>query len=154
MSNHKEKAIQLFENGYNCAQSVFVAFCDITGLDEKTAASLSSSFGAGMGRMREVCGAISGMFMAAGILYGYSDPKANNEKAEHYARIQSLARDFKEINGSIICHELLKGLECSTDPNTPSPRTEEFYKKRPCKAIIGEAAEILDRYIEKHPLKQ
>ena len=98
MLDHREKAIKIFEDGYNCAQAVFLAFCDVTGLDEKTAITLSSSFGGGMGRMREVCGAVSGMFMVAGILYGYEDPKAKEEKAEHYARIQALAKDFCDIS--------------------------------------------------------
>ena len=153
MLDHREKAIKNFEDGYNCAQAVFLAFCDVTGLDEKTAITLSSSFGGGMGRMREVCGAVSGMFMVAGILYGYEDPKAKEEKAEHYARIQALAKDFCDINGSIICRELLSEGERSTDPLTPSPRTAEYYKKRPCNLLVGDAAEILDRYIDKFPPK-
>ena len=151
MLNHKEKAIKNFEDGYNCAQAVFLAFCDVTGLDEKTALTLSSSFGGGMGRMREVCGAVSGMFMVAGILYGYDDPKAKEEKAEHYARIQALAKEFRDKNGSIVCRELLSEGERSTDPLTPSVRTAEYYKKRPCNLLVGDAAEILDRYIDKFP---
>jgi len=98
MINHAEKAKQLFLEGYNCSQAVFSAFCDVTGIDFQTALKISSSFGGGMGRMREVCGAVSGMFMVAGILYGYDAPKDNISKTEHYKRIQKLAEDFKKDN--------------------------------------------------------
>ena len=103
----KEKAMALFEEGYNCAQAVFLAFEDLHGFDRHTAAALSSSFGGGMGRLREVCGTVSGMFMVAGVLYGYEDPKDREAKAEHYARIQELAGMFEQQNGSIVCRELL-----------------------------------------------
>ena len=103
----RERAMALFEEGYNCAQSVFLAFSDLHGMDTHMAAALSSSFGGGMGRLREVCGAVSGMFLVAGILYGYDDPGAREEKAAHYARIQELAKAFEEKNGSIVCRELL-----------------------------------------------
>ena len=143
----REKAMQLFEEGYNCAQSVFLAFEDLHGIDRKTAAKLSSSFGGGMGRLREVCGAVSGMFMTAGVLYGYDDPKASTEKSEHYSRIQELAKAFEEKNGSIVCRELL-GLEVKREVPVPETRTAEYYKKRPCKELVGDAAEILEAYIE------
>lgn len=97
--------MQNFKNGYNCAQAVLLAFSDELEIDEKTLALISSSFGGGMGRMREVCGAVSGMFMVAGLKYGYSDPSAKQEKAELYALVQNLAAGFKEKNGSIICKE-------------------------------------------------
>ena len=102
-----EKAEALFKEGYNCAQAVLLAFSDVTGLDEKTAALLSSSFGGGMGRLREVCGSLSVAFAAVGILRGYSDPKDTEKKKELYALIQEIAAEFKEENGSIICRELL-----------------------------------------------
>lgn len=147
--NHGERAEMLFKQGYNCAQAVFIAFCDEMNIDEETAAKLASSFGGGMGRMREVCGAVSGMFMVAGMLFGYADPEAGVEKKEHYARIQELAGEFKQQNGSIICRELL-GLEKkeNTEPD-PTPRTGEFYKKRPCGELVGIAAEIMEKYIDK-----
>lgn len=147
----KEKAMALFEEGYNCAQSVFLAFEDMHGIDKKKAAALSSSFGGGMGRLREVCGTVSGMFMTAGVLYGYDDPKAKEEKAEHYARIQELAAAFEKENGSIVCRELL-GLSVKKEAPTPEARTAEYYKKRPCKELVGLAAEILEQYIEEHPV--
>ena len=147
----REKAMALFEEGYNCAQSVFLAFADLHGLDEKTAAALSSSFGGGMGRLREVCGAVSGMFMTIGLLYGYDDPKAVTEKAELYARVQSLAADFEKENRSIVCRELL-GLAVKREAPTPEARTAEYYQKRPCKELVGDAAELLEKYIAEHPI--
>ncbi len=146
MSTHEEKAKQLFLEGYNCAQAVFCAFSDELGVDQETALRLSSSFGGGMGRLREVCGAVSGMFMAAGVKYGYSDPKARDEKTEHYARIQELAGNFKEQNGSIVCRELL-GLQQKQDSPVPEERTKEYYKKRPCVNLVGDAARMLEAYI-------
>ena len=135
------KAKELFLNGYNCSQAVLLAFDDVTGLDTETAARLASSFGGGMGRLREVCGAVSGMFMVAGLTNGYDDPKAKEEKAAHYALIQTLADDFKRENGSIICRELL-GLNADGSP-VPAPRTAEYYKKRPCAELVGDAARII-----------
>lgn len=142
-SRYAKKAQQLFNEGYNCAQSVFIAFEDIHHIDRETAARLASSFGAGLGRMREVCGAVSGMAMAAGMLKGYSDPKAAREKAEHYHLIQELINEFKEINGSYICRQLLSGINSDTSP-TPEKRTAEYYKKRPCGRLCAIAAAILE----------
>jgi len=148
---HAEKARNYFLDGYNCAQSVFLAFTDITGLDEKTALMISSSFGGGMGRLREVCGAVSGMFMAAGMLYGYSDSKATTEKTEHYKRIQDLAAAFKERNSSIVCRDIL-GKIAEDKSFIPSERTAEYYKTRPCAKIVEDASEILDEYIKNNPI--
>lgn len=148
----KEKAMALFEEGYNCAQAVFLAFEDMHGIERRTAAALSSSFGGGMGRLREVCGSVSGMFLTVGVLYGYDDPKAKEEKAEHYARIQELAAAFEKANGSIVCRELL-GLTVKKEAPIPQERTAEYYKKRPCKELVGMAAEILEEYIAAHPVK-
>lgn len=147
--NHGEKAAQLFLDGYNCAQAIAVAFCDVTGQEEKAAAKMASSFGGGMGRLREVCGAVSGMFLVAGLLYGYEEPGDDREKKEHYARVQELAQAFRERMGSIVCRELLKNPP--TDP-TPSPRTEEYYKTRPCVRMVFTAGEILENYIKAHPI--
>ena len=147
--NYGEKAAQLFLNGYNCAQAIAVAFCDVTGQDEKAAAKMASSFGGGMGRLREVCGAVSGMFLVAGLLYGYEEPRDDREKKAHYARIQELAEAFRTQMDSIVCRELLKNPP--TDP-TPSPRTEEYYKTRPCARMVFTAGEILANYIETHPI--
>jgi C_GCAxxG_C_C family probable redox protein len=146
LSQHSILAEELFKKGYNCSQSVFAAFCDETGMELETALKISSSFGGGMGRLREVCGAVSGMFMVAGMLYGYSDPLDKTAKAEHYKLIQSLAMKFKIENNSIICRELLK-LVINSDGPVPEDRTENYYKKRPCKELVKYAAEILDEYI-------
>ena len=145
MSEKSEKAKELFKQGYNCSQAVLGVFCEELGLDFDTAIKISSSFGGGMGRMREVCGTVSGMFMAAGLAFASTSDSAA-EKGEHYKRIQELARRFKEKNGSIICRELLQGVESSTTP-TPSERTETYYKKRPCVELVGDSVEILEQYM-------
>ena len=142
-----EKAKAYFEQGYNCAQAVTLAFADEMGLKPEEAAKLASSFGGGFGRLREVCGCVSGMALAAGAIYGYSDPKAMEEKAEHYALVQKLAGEFKERNGSIICRELLDGINNDTNP-VPEERTESYYKKRPCADFAYAAADILEKEME------
>ena len=147
MTLHEEKALVFFREGYNCSQAVMLAFCDVMELDEKTALKISSSFGGGIARMREVCGAVSGMFMVAGMLYGYTDAEDKAEKDNHYKRIQQLAGQFKEINGSYICRELLKGVNYTTD-HISAERNEEFYKLRPCERMVCVAARLMDEYIE------
>ncbi len=148
--DHGAYAAELFLQGYNCAQSVAVAFCDVTGLKQDQAARLASSFGGGMGRMREVCGAVSGMLLVAGLLYGYETPGDDVSKKEHYTLVQHLAGQFREQTGSIVCREILKNPP--SDPN-PTPRTAEFYKKRPCARMAALAGRILDDYIREHPLE-
>ena len=143
---HSTKAAELFLQGYNCAQAVMVAFCDLTGLNEDAAAKQASPFGGGMGGLREVCGAVSGMFMVAGLMYGYDDPKDYQGKTDHYARIQELARRFEQENGSIVCRTLL-GLGEGKESHVPEKRTEEYYKKRPCGQLVGMAAMIMENYI-------
>ena len=144
----EEKARENFLKGYNCAQAVLLAFEDKLGLplDTDTLASLAAPFGGGMGRMREVCGAVSGMLMVEGFLRGYSDPAAKEEKMETYARVQSLAARFREECGSIICRDILEGADNSP---TPSERTAEYYKKRPCAEYVALAAKILDEDLSK-----
>ena len=143
------KAAELFLEGYNCAQAVAVAFCDLMDLTPTYAAKLASSFGGGMGRLREVCGAVSGMLMVAGVLYGYDNADADEDKKAHYTLVQELAGKFREENGSIICRELLKNPP--SDP-APSPRTEEYYKERPCARMVYTAAKIMEDYIKEHPV--
>ncbi len=140
---YAEKAETLFVQGYNCSQSVLLAFAEECGLPEAVAARISSSFGGGMGRLREVCGAVSGMFMVAGLCCGYDDPKARTEKIEHYARIQQLAGDFQAKNGSIICRTLLGLNQSGASAPTPEERTTAYYQKRPCRALVGDAARIV-----------
>ena len=142
-------AAELFVQGYNCAQAIAVAFCDEIGMDKDHAAKMASSFGGGMGRMREVCGAVSGMLFVAGILYGYATPDDNTQKKAHYGLVQQLAGSFREEIGSIVCREILKN---PPDDPTPSPRTAAFYKERPCVHMVATAAKILDKYIVEHPV--
>ena len=146
MGAYADKAKSLFLDGYNCAQAVAGAFCDEMGMDFETAIKLSSSFGGGMGRLREVCGAVSGMFMVAGALYGYTDTSDNEAKAKHYELIQTLAKKFSDKNGYIVCRDLL-GLATKKDKPTPSERTKQYYERRPCAEYVYDAALILEEYI-------
>lgn len=143
------RAAELFAGGYNCAQAVIMAFADVLNLDEKFCAKFSSSFGGGMGRMREVCGAVSGMLMVAGLLYGYDGPEDGTVKKEHYTRVQELAGKFREEVGSIVCREILQNPP--SDPN-PTPRTDAFYKERPCVRMVTTAVRIMEEYIAEHPV--
>ena len=146
------KAAQLFESGYNCAQSVAVAFADLIGMTEQQAARTVSAFGGGMGRLREVCGAVSGMFFVTGILYGYDAPEDNEGKKELYKLVQEFAAQFREMGaGSIVCREILKNPPA--DP-TPSERTEEYYRLRPCARLCYNAGCILQKYIAEHPVEK
>lgn len=143
MGIYSEKAVNNFREGYNCAQSVLLAFANKVGLKEDEALKLASSFGGGMGQLREVCGAVSAMFMIAGILKGYTEPNNDIVKANHYKLIQDLAAEFKLKHGTIICRELL-GLDGTEFSPIPSARTDEYYKERPCEEFIKCAAEIIE----------
>ena len=145
MGKYGEKAKTLFVEGYNCAQAVFGAFNDVTGIDFETSLKLSSGFGGGMGRMREVCGAVSGMFMVLNAVEGYTSPTDNVAKMELYAKVQKLAEKFKETNGSIVCREIVKDNVTSTP--APTERNAEFYKKRPCAEYVEMAADIVADYL-------
>ena len=144
------KAAQLFTEGYNCAQAVAVAYSDLIGLTPEFTAKMASSFGGGMGRMREVCGAVSGMFFVLSYLYGYDTAGDDESKKRLYEDVQALAGKFKESCGSIICRELLDNPP--TDP-TPSPRTAEYYKARPCARMVLVAGQLMDDFIAEHPLE-
>jgi C_GCAxxG_C_C family probable redox protein len=148
LGKYSKRAMDLFKEGYNCSQSVFSAFSEETGIDFETSLKLSSSFGGGMGKLREVCGAVSGMFMVAGIKYGYTNPVDIEAKAEHYKLIQLLAQYFKDENSSIICRELL-GLDTEINGYIPEVRTEEYYITRPCAELVGFAAEIMEDFISR-----
>jgi C_GCAxxG_C_C family probable redox protein len=151
MSEKADVAESLFLQGYNCSQSVMGAFAEDLGLDKEFALKLSSSFGGGMGKLREVCGAVSAMFMIAGIKYGYSDPNDQNVKEHHYRLIQNLAEKFKEKNGSIICRELLS-LDVKYELPIPSERTALYYESRPCLQIVRNAAEQIEKEMESYIL--
>ena len=150
--DHSTKAAELFLNGRNCAQAVAIAFSDVTGLDEHLTARLASGFGGGIGRLREVCGAVSGMVMVAGLLYGYDDNGVKDAgKKAHYQLIQELCNRFRDEVGRIVCREILKNPP--SDP-APSPRTAEYYAQRPCVRMVMTAARILDEYITEHPVEK
>ena len=146
MSTHGDLAEKLFREGYNCSQAVLLAFSDVTGLDNETAAKVASGFGGGLGRMREVCGAVSGAAMVLGLVRGYSDSKDFNAKKAQYNLVQEFAKRFKEKNGSIICRELLSGVKTSKGLD-PEARTDTYYKKRPCPLLVRDAADILDELV-------
>ena len=148
--DHSTLAAQLFLDGCSCSQAVMAAFCDLTGMDRSTALRLSAPFGGGIVRMREVCGAVSGMMMVVGLLYGFEPSEGSTAKSAHYHLVQELAEQFRQQAGSIICREILKNPPA--DPN-PSPRTAEYYANRPCARMVMLAAEILDRYIAEHPVE-
>ena len=142
----KEKAMQSFLDGYNCAQCLVLAFEDLLTIDTKTALKMASPFGGGMGRLREVCGSVSGMFLVFGLIKGYDDPSDYDSKKELYAHIQELGHRFEEANGSLVCRDLL-GLTTKHDSSAPEKRTENYYKKRPCAELVGCATEILENYL-------
>lgn len=163
MEARRERAKELFLEGYNCSQAVFVAYADKYGLDKELALRLSASFGGGMGRMREVCGAVSGMMMVAGMETGQVKPRDAESKKANYDMVQKLAKRYKEEYGSIICKELLglvpmhgqekkdgdgNELKIAEFTDTrPEARTEEYYKKRPCLEQIQKACDILDEIL-------
>ena len=142
MSQHSEIAKKNFLDGCNCAQAVLCAFEDVTGLDRDTAMRLALSFGGGLARMREVCGAVSGAAMVLGLVKGSSDPTDHQAKTAHYRLVQEFSKRFKEQNGSIICRELLNG--SGTPGSDPERRDSAYYKKRPCPELVEQAALILD----------
>lgn len=145
-------AKQNFLNGYNCSQAVLLAFCEDFGLEKETALKISEPFGGGMGRMREVCGTVTGMFMVLGLAMGNSDAKDGSTKKNVYKSVQELAAKFKEDNGSIICRELLGFQKNNKESYVPSERTNEYYKKRPCPELCKYAADILEEYLKKENL--
>lgn len=140
-----EIAENYFRSGYNCSQAVALAFCSETNLDESTTARLTIGFGGGIGRMREVCGAVSGMAFVISAIYGES------AKGDVYKMIQNVAKQFEAENGSIVCRELL-GLQQAESSPIPEKRTQSYYKKRPCPELVHMAADILDEFIKKHEI--
>ena len=145
--NHAEKAVYLFrEKKFNCAQAAFAAFGDLTGVDEAAAIRMAGAFGGGMGRMREVCGGVSGAIMAFSMLYAPEDPADQAAKMEFYRRIQEFANRFKAIHGTIICRELLG--DQAGSGYVPAERTEEYYRMRPCERVVYDAASVLEQYLE------
>nr|WP_320058678.1 C-GCAxxG-C-C family protein [uncultured Bacteroides sp.] len=145
--NRVERANELFKSGYNCSQSVVVAFADMYGFTEEQALRMSASFGGGIGRMRETCGAACGMFLLAGLEKGAIEAKDKEGKAANYALVQELAAEFKKRNGSLICAELLGLKKKDQITFVPEERTEQYYTKRPCSKMVEEAAKIWEEYL-------
>lgn len=149
MKNHAELARAGFIRGYNCAQAVACAFCEELQMDETTVAKMVSSFGGGFGKLREVCGAVSGAAFVLGALKGYGDPAATTEKTAHYLRVQEFAARFKAEHQTLICRELLKNLsQEKVNSPAPQPRNEEYYRTRPCVRFVETAAQILEEMLE------
>ncbi|WP_205729979.1 C-GCAxxG-C-C family protein [Bacteroides zoogleoformans] len=148
MRDRIKKAVGLFMDGYNCSQSVVAAFADMYGFTAEQALRMSASFGGGIGRMRQTCGAACGMFLLAGLEKGTVNGGDREGKAANYALVQELAQEFEKRNGSVICAELLKLRKTERSP-IPEVRTEEYYAKRPCAKMVEEAARIWVEYMEK-----
>lgn len=148
MESKAETAKRLFLAGANCAQAVLGAFQPECGIDFETAMRIASGFGGGMGRLREVCGAVSGMFLAAGLLRGSPDFRDKSARDAQYARIQDLAEAFRRRNGSIICRELLGLGNAQQDEPISEERTLEYYRKRPCAELVAFAAKLLEEKLK------
>jgi C_GCAxxG_C_C family probable redox protein len=148
MEERIEKAVALFKEGYNCSQSVVAAFADRYGFTREQALRMSASFGGGIGRMRETCGAACGLFMLAGLETGAVDGADRGGKAANYALVQQLAEEFKKRNGALKCAELLGLSKKEPVVSTPEARTPQYYAKRPCVKMVEEAARIWYEYLE------
>ena len=148
MEDRIELAVSLFKEGYNCSQSVVAAFADMYGFTREQALRMSASFGGGIGRMRQTCGAACGLFLVAGLETGCTEGSNREGKEANYKLVQQLAQEFKQRNGSLICAQLLGLDKSAPTPATPEARTAEYYKKRPCVKMVEEAARIWVEYLE------
>lgn len=149
MQNYAEKAHENFKRGYSCSQAVACSFARELGMPEADVARMVSCFGGGMGKLREVCGAVSGALFVMGTLKGYADPEATEEKAALYARVQDFAARFQAEHDTVICRELLKRVPLkNADTSAPEPRTEEYYRVRPCVHYVESAARILGEMLQ------
>jgi C_GCAxxG_C_C family probable redox protein len=137
-----KRAVDFFEQGYNCSQAVFMAYSDKYGIDTQTAARLATSFGGGMGRLREVCGAVSGMFLVLGLEFPYIDTKDKASKNLNYKMVQKVANAFKTEMGSYVCADLLKIKHAPQNP-VSAERNEAYYKSRPCTRCVALAAKLV-----------
>ena len=151
MQERIERASDYFKSGYNCSQSVVAAFADLYGFTEEQAFRMAASFGGGIGRMRETCGAACGLFLLAGLETGATDGADREGKAANYALVQELAAEFKKRNGSLNCGELLGLVKKAPVSSVPEERTAQYYAKRPCAKMVEDAARIWVEYLEKHP---
>ena len=146
LKQRTELAVSYFEQGYNCSQAVFMAYADKYQIDSETAAKLATSFGGGMGRLREVCGAVSGMFFVLGLHYPFTQPTDKVAKDTNYKAVQRTAAEFKSVMGSYICADLLKTKREPQQPES-AERNEAYYNMRPCTRCVAVAAEIVGREI-------
>ena len=144
-----EMAVSLFKQGFNCSQSVVAAFADKYGFTREQALKMSASFGGGIGRMRETCGAACGLFLLAGLETGATEGADRNGKAANYALVQELAEEFKQRNGALRCADLLGLSKKEPVVSTPEARTDQYYAKRPCVKMVEEAARIWCEYLQK-----
>lgn len=147
MESRVQDAVMLFESGFNCAQSVFAAYADLFGMDRETALKLACPMGAGVGRMREVCGPVSAMAMLSGLKMGNTDPSDEEAKTRSYEIVRKMSDAFREKRGSIICRELLGMPASVTESARPSQRTAAYYATRPCSHIVAEAARIVEEML-------
>lgn len=143
-----EQAVTYFKSGYNCAQSVYMAYADLFDMEPKTAAIIAAPLGAGIGRMREVCGTVTGAALVAGLAIPCDDPHDLTSKTRCYALVQQVADRFRQENGSIICRELL-GVAPVKESPVPSPRTDAYYKKRPCVELVRMSATFIGEELKK-----
>lgn len=146
----QRRAEEIFQRGYNCCQSVLLAFADIIeGVDEQTLATVGSGLGGGVARMREVCGAVSGMAIVAGFISPATNPENMAERTANYALVQRFSAEFKKERGSIVCRELLglRAEEAKLEPPKPAGRTQQYYHSRPCVVNVGLAARIVADYL-------
>ena len=147
LEKRAERAVELFKEGYNCSQSVVAVFADMYGFTHQQALKMSASFGGGIGRMRQTCGAACGLFLLAGLETGCTEGKNKDGKEANYKLVQELAEEFRKRNGSLMCNQLLGLDKNAPTPATPEARTAEYYKKRPCVKMVEEAAKIWIEYL-------
>ncbi len=147
VKERRDSAMEIFRRGYNCCQAVLLAFEDITGLDSDSLVKIGSGLGGGVARMRDVCGTVSGMAIVCGFICPSDDPQDQSKRKACYSLVQRLAGEFRDLNGSVVCRELL-GLEgVGWQKPEPSARGAQFYKKRPCEQLVGDSAAIIAAYL-------
>ena len=147
LSEKQRTAQTYFRSGYSCAQSVLMTFHEACGLSEQAAARVASSFGGGIGGMREVCGTVSAMALVLGYVAGYDAPDDLDAKKAHYAQVRALVGGFTDRHGTLVCRELLKKAGAQPKPD-PSPRTEQYYKVRPCETYVLDAVALLEDWFK------
>ena len=143
-----ERAKEKFLQGYACSQAVALAFCDVMGMDEATVSKMMLPFGGGLGRLRLTCGAVSGMAAVVGMVFADAENSPENKK-EVYAIVQELCGRFQAETGSLICVELLSGMNVPVEVGgVAEARTVEYYKKRSCADMVALAAHIVEDYLQ------